>query len=330
MLALVFGSWPLAARADPAARVRIAWQASAPCPDDAELVHTVERFLGQPLEETREQQLAIEARVENKPEGGYQSRLSFASPQGTMVRELEHVDCGKLTEAAALLIALAIDPERVEARQQEEASVAQQPSSPLPLPPQPEPAPSQREPSPAPKSATSPQKGPLRAQLALFGLVGGGLLPSAAPGLGAELALGVAWFEGALGGRWFASRSADVPGAPGSSIELSLSMVSLRACALPWRDDLIVRACAQGQVGMMTGSGQGVDDARTQTDAVVALGGEAAMSYRLGRVSPFLGLEAGWTAVRPRFGVATTTGELQVFRPHAWQVAGLLGVAYAL
>lgn len=117
LLLLTLGSAPVVAHAaDAPSRVSLRWNAPDDCPDDAALVQAVEGVLGQPLTASREQQLAISVNVLGGS-GGYSAKLSFKGPQGSQERFLEHPECGKLTEAVALLVALAIDPERVKARQ---------------------------------------------------------------------------------------------------------------------------------------------------------------------------------------------------------------------
>ena len=92
----------------------------------------MERLLGQPLGESREQKLSVTISVRGQP-GGYAAKLSFVWPAGNEQRFLEHPECPALTEAAALLAALAIDPERVRARQ--EATSGEIPAAPTPTAP---------------------------------------------------------------------------------------------------------------------------------------------------------------------------------------------------
>src|SRR6188768_2639738 len=108
------------AQAEPGQRVKLRYAAPQECPDDLELVQAVEGFLGQSLRDARKQSLTIDARVQGDPRQGYSAKLSFESNEGSQVRYIDHADCSKLVEAAALMTAIAIDPERVKLRQQAE------------------------------------------------------------------------------------------------------------------------------------------------------------------------------------------------------------------
>ena len=92
------------------------WDAPASCPSEASLKQAVEADLGQPLNLARKQALSILASV-SLGSAGYTARLRFQSPSGVEERTLEHPDCEKLMDATALVIALTIDSERVNAQQ---------------------------------------------------------------------------------------------------------------------------------------------------------------------------------------------------------------------
>src|SRR5689334_8398286 len=112
---------PAAAQAEAGQHVAVRYSAPEVCPDDAQLVSTIEGYLGQPLAESREQDLAVAINVQGQA-GGFSAKLAFKGPHGPDERFLEHPDCRKLIDASALLVALAIDPERVKARLRTESS----------------------------------------------------------------------------------------------------------------------------------------------------------------------------------------------------------------
>jgi len=328
------------AAAEPVPRkIKLRFNAPAECPDDLELVRIVEGFLGQPLQDAREQQLAIDVRAQGGPVAGYTASLTFISQQGSIERNLEHPDCGKLTEAAGLLIALAIDPERVKARQDPtaghvpEVAAAAPAAEPL-APPANEPAPALLVPATVVDRTPTVQEGGKRAELhpslSLLGLTGSGLLPSVAPGIGAEFALRFGHFEVGVGGRYWLSRGADVPQRPSSSVDISLATVGLRACAVPIWGDWLLLGCARGEWGRMSAVGQHVDDARPRSDYFASLGGSLAVGRTLGRLTPLGGVDLFWAASRPRFGVLSDGAPLQAFRPQTWGLLGFIGLAYAL
>ena len=99
-----------------APRVSLRWNAPDECPDDADVTHAIEGFLGEPLTDAHQQNLSISASV-SAEKAGFTAQLRFKGAAGVESRSLEHPECEKLMEAVALLVALAIDPERVKARQ---------------------------------------------------------------------------------------------------------------------------------------------------------------------------------------------------------------------
>src|SRR4051812_14722910 len=91
-------------------RVSLRWNAPDECPDDAELVRSVEDFLGESLAAAGAQQLSVSLSVTGGS-SGFSAKMRFRGPDGVEERSLDHPECRKLMEACALLAALAIDPE---------------------------------------------------------------------------------------------------------------------------------------------------------------------------------------------------------------------------
>jgi hypothetical protein len=323
-----------------AQRVKLRYSAPAECPDDLELVQAVEEFLGQSLREAREQALAIEVRAQGDRASGYSAKLTFVGAQGTQERFADHPDCGKLTEAAALMVAIAIDPERVKARQRaetkpDEAVAPSAPANPEPAPP---PAPSRPESEAAPTRdrGAEPLEPPRdggpgpEPSVTLLVLTNHGALPNVAPGVGADFSARLGAFEAGVGGRYWVSRDASVPNASTSSIEVSLVTGGLRLCGVPERGYWSIPVCARGDLGDMEGTGQRVDNARTRHALFATVGGSLALSYTRHRLVPLAGLELHWTLARPRFGVLREGRAVEAFRPDEWGVGGFVGLSYRL
>ena len=91
----------------------VSWRAPAECPGERSVVQQVERFLGQPLADATAHPVWIRGLVTKDSTAGYRLMLQMKSAEGMRGRTLQHDDCTKLAEAAALLMAMAIDPERV-------------------------------------------------------------------------------------------------------------------------------------------------------------------------------------------------------------------------
>ncbi|HVY26901.1 MAG TPA: hypothetical protein VHB79_10125 [Polyangiaceae bacterium] len=304
----------------------IALRYSAPdaCPDDAQLVASVEGFLGQPLREAREQQLSANVTVQGGA-AGFAAKLTFTSPRGTEERFAEDPDCSKLAEAAALLVALAIDPERVQARQAaSDAPEAPQPKpeSPAPQPPE---APAPSEPCPAPPPP--PPAAERHAVAGVSALAGIGVMPQVAPGLGVDFGARFGAWQLELVGSYWPHGSADVATAAPASIELSLATAGLRACRVLPYSGWTLLGCAQAELGDMAGSGQQVDAAHTRHALFSDAGALVVAEYSRLEPAPWAGLSAAWVLRRPPFGLADTDGSREAFRPSQVAILGFLGVA---
>src|SRR4051812_33346518 len=101
LAALIGAGRPVCAQ-ETTPRVSLRWNAPDDCPDDAELLRSVEGFLGEPLAAASEQQLSISLNVSSRA-GGFSAKMRFKSASGVEERALEHPECRKLMEACALL-----------------------------------------------------------------------------------------------------------------------------------------------------------------------------------------------------------------------------------
>lgn len=322
-------------------RVALRWNSPDECPDDAELVASVEGFLGQKLSEAREQELSASVNVVGSARDGFAAKLLFKSRGGIEERSLEHPECRKLMEGAALLIALAIDPERVKARQHADNDQAPAPAPTLaPSPPPPvvskpvDPAlsavaPRREEASPEPVTLAA-SSSDIAPQLELFGFAGSGALPSAGPGLGAAFGLRGGRFELGLAGQYWLARSTLVQGGSNAEIELTLWTAAVRACAWPLRGAWSLRACIASGFGDLSGVGHDVENGEPRHALYSALSGDVSLRYGQGRLVPLLGVAGGWALSRPAFGVTLNGQKIEVFRPAWWSLQGLVGLAYRL
>jgi hypothetical protein len=319
-------SFGVSGHAHAGGHISMRWNAPDSCPDDAQLIGTVEGFLGQRLSEAREQELAVGINVQGG-ETGYSAKLKLTGPNGADERFLEHPDCGKLMEAAALVTALAIDPERVKARQAGVETATTPALVPAASAPQPEPV------CPAPVvtvvDRAPPFKEPaLGAAFAMSGFVGFGTLPRVAPGVMAEAGFRAARFRFTATGRYWVPNSTVTANRSASQIELSLVSAGLRACTLPLRARWSLLGCVGAELGDMAGSGQGVDNARTKHATYAGFEASLLGAYRLHDVAPFAGLGLSVTAARPRFGILRAGEPNETFQPSRLGLMVYGGVSY--
>ena len=203
---------------DSDAFVQLHWQRGADaqsCPAQAELEQLVRLRLGRnPFNSSSPR--TLEASIEHQGSAWHVElhiRDSYGPTQGHRVFDISADSCAQVADAVGLAVALAIDPN---------ASIASLPSSAAMQLESPEPAP-KRVPEgtplrldensaavPVPRPYVYPQAAvtspipqspaaPYKAQLALRGIIAGGLLPGAAPGLGVAGGVGGRWLQLTLG-----------------------------------------------------------------------------------------------------------------------------------
>jgi hypothetical protein len=320
------------------ARVALRWTAPDECPDDVQLVHRVEALLGESLLDAGEQALLVRASAQGNPDKGYAAKVSFTGAQGTEERYLEHPSCENLVQALALVIALAIDPERVRATQQTRDAQADAHATverPAPsAPPEPvNPPPARAEPNAA-APASSDRGSPLRgARFALHGVAGAGPLPGLGAGLEATLGWHLRSFRAQLVGRYWMPRETQLHDAP-VSLDLALNTLGARACFQPLTGAWQVAACAGGDLGDMSasGSGGGLQNLKAPHALYGDLAGGLELAYTGSRLSPEGGFEVSGALSRPLFGIRQddTPDSVSAFRPAAWGFSVFLGLAFEL
>ncbi len=307
----------------------VSWQAPAGCPGERAVVHQVEDFLGQPLAEATAHPVQIRGRVSRDDAAGYRLMLQMESVQGMRGRTLQHDDCTKLAEAAALLMAMAIDPERVKV-----AEPTEPPRDEAPAPA--EPAMSQ---PPGPAAPSASRQAPRQqatetiqsVSLGLTGLVGAGVLPGTGLGIGAELGA-TAWESVRLiaAAHYWPERSLQLIEPDGASARLEMVSAGLRGCWISlgrWE----AGACVGPEVGRISGSGHGLDSEQQAGDRWSALLVDLRLGYAPARwVRLTLSGEAAAALERPRFTVDLPGGPAEVHRPEPWGLRGRVGVALVL
>lgn len=328
------------ARAEEATpHVALRWSAPEECPDDLQLVHEIEHFLGRNLRDAGAQSLSIQVTVERNSAPGYAGKIAFRSPLGLEQRSIEHSDCEKLTQGIALMIALVVDPERVnEGERVANEAAAQGSAEPSPRTLEPTPA---RASEPAPRASapcanapvSTPQPSPLHGtRLAFDGFAATAPLPSF--GLGFEAALGYRRhsFRAELFARSWLSRDQRVDAAESATLELRLNTLGLRGCWLPLAGAWQAAACIGGQWGELrgSGSGSGLERPRTRGAAYADAALRLELAYAQAQLAPFLGVDLSAALARPAFGVLSNGAPLTTFRPAAWAFSAFFGVALEL
>lgn len=181
--------------------------------------------------------LSARVRVDRAPDG-WSLRLDTDDGDNVSERALRAASCAELTDAAVLLLALALDapaaPPVVEA-------------------PTPDPAP-----PPAPRVTTRAQRvtSRLRFGARLEGGVAAGTLPQPAPSVSLALWIGRVGWRAELVARFLPAQTTQVTDE--ARVSLSAASAAARGCYALFRRPLELRACAGLEAGLMFGDAAGI------------------------------------------------------------------------
>ena len=206
------------------------WSAPAGCPTGEAVLASVERLRPHAFQRPPTRPLAAEVIV--TPEGARWSlTLALHAAEETGARSLTADTCAEAADAAAVVLALAIDP------------TARRP------PPAPEPPPA----APPPTRDDRPRVGG-----GVHGALDLGSLPAPAWGVGAGVGFARSWLRLELGATWFPAQRA--VGAAGTASDVGLVTGELRACAMLLRGAAVgAGLCAGVAGGAMYARGVGFD-----------------------------------------------------------------------
>lgn len=311
--------------------LRFDWKAPDGCPTREQVLAHTEKLLGRAPEAALSEALVLSVEVSQQPSGGFELLLSSRSATSSTTRHVSAESCQELGDAAALLLALTIDPNlKTDAPSAAGAFAAESTAAPAPTSePAPEPAAPAAEPQRTPVTS-APEASRLRSEPAhwLAGAelaLSSGRLPGVSPG---------AVLHGGLSGRsllwqlnlgFFPERHAGVAGSSAGG-ELQLGSLGTDVGYVFVLNGARVTPLAGIELAWLHGSGSGVTQPGSAD--LLLVGFEA--GARLG-----LGVSRSWTvfgqglgsvlAQRPRF-VLDGIGE--VFRPEPWGLRFGLGAEW--
>ena len=343
-LLLACGAVSVSAWADSPAAT-LSWRAPTECPQAEAFTAQVERFLGQPLASARAQDLRISGEVLASDARGYVAHLRVQGSGAARERELSHRDCAELTEAAALVTALAIDPTltvpengaNTNAGALADESAAKNPAGNAPPPTAPAesalkaatPGPGARLSAPSLKDSlpTPPSARSVRAAIAAVGLLGNAVLPGVGVGVGARARVQRASLALGLQADYWLPRSRSV-GDGGAGIELGAWGAGVTACGVPLSGRMALALCGGGVVGDMYGAGNGfLSSPRTSHRRWSGLEAELDLTIMTtSSLATWLGLNVGKTLEAPHFGVKEDGRPVELFTPSGWTMGGFVGL----
>ena len=320
-LACVLGVAPQVAAAPP--RLTLTWTAPAGCPSAAAVEAEVDRLLGSRSAPVA-RPIVVSVVVSERRPGEWQLRLRSADAGPVRERTLRGTSCAVLAGAAAVVLALMIDPT---------APIAEPRDLSLPPPP-PASRPAPRLPASRPSARAvadqpAPRKKPrpwLSVRASAWVGADVGSLPTGAFGVGIVGTLLLYGQRLDLGFEWWPRRSVDAGGQPGAGAEVDLIAGSVVTCRPFLRGRVQLGPCLGLEAGRLRAVGFGVTAPGEGTSAWVAPRGGLITTFSVTRrVVLALRLDAVVPLLRPRF-VLINVGE--VHQP--WPVAGraTLGAEY--
>jgi hypothetical protein len=286
--------------------LQLAWEAPQGCPDLPSERAEIRRRVGVIGPTPPAEPVIAQAAIRPDPSGGYRLLLRTRVGDTQGERVLAGQDCRELAEAAALVMALLINPEAA-------LSAAPQAAPPAPAPPPPPP-------SPVPPARPHSGLG-----LGLASVWASGVLPNFAKGLSARLFYQRGMLAAACEVTGFLPEEQSAPVLPKASASFFRLESALLLCATtPSNQRLGVALCLGGAIVRLHGESTGISAPGQATaywpEALLASSGQVRLTAgtRLRLAFDLRGLGS-----RPDFDIL---GLGSVFRPAAYNVRGILGL----
>lgn len=291
------------------------WRAPPDCVTPSELLTRVELLLGRPLQLDGDPNIDLRAEIV-RDEAELLLHLEFRQPTARE-REFRANSCAELLDAAAVVLAVMIDPL---------ASLNELPPAPSETEPEPEPKPP-REPAPEPEPEPKPNP-PAVTQLGGLVRLGGGVLVPSLPGVagGPTLALGLRRraLRVELVGAYWASQPARHTAMPELGARISLGTVATRVCGVPRVGPVEFPLCGAVELGGMRGVAFGTPDAVARALPWVAIQAGGAASFGFARMlALWVGVDVVAPITRPGFSI---DGLGSLHRTPALGFAAILGI----
>lgn len=245
--------------------LQLEWDVPPQCPPRASVLADVERFLPPELAAGGIRPAKIRANIRSDDDQHWKLALDVEVAEGHLTRSLEGESCEVVTAAAALVIAVMLDP----------ASVLEEVTPIVEVEPEPEPAPEAPPPSPEP----GPRKIDARGLVRLGALGAYDLLPRFAAGVSGAVGVKLASARLYVVATWLAPQRALARGDLGAGADLQAWTVGLRGCWAPSVRRVDFPLCVSGSGGAIEAVGVGLTQNRSARGAWGGLGLSAGVAY---------------------------------------------------
>jgi hypothetical protein len=285
---------PALTRAAVPAELSLTWQAPAGCPTPTDVEAQFARLLGGAARTPSGKHIAAQAVVRAAAPDRWSLELATVLDQAVGHRSLAGDSCASVASAAALILALMIDP----------AAAERAMKPPAPARTAMEPAPTRAPPPEAIVTTTAPREPNERAAVAPYARAFAGvvvaLLPTPAPAVGLALGARRGRLGAELTGVATEERRALAVGSAGGDFRLLAG--GARACGALGGHAVVWQVCLGGELERLSGTGVGVSTMRSRTALMGAATGGLLVSVPLGaHVALSLDLDAAVRPYRPTF-----------------------------
>ena len=245
-------------------RFNLTWQAPAGCATEADVIREIDGLVANSAPAAQNITIAANASVESD-HGGFTLTLIVRDVEGSHGRRLEAPTCEELGHAAALIVALAIDPALLATQSFPSGTTTFTPTGPsvepnttqLPNAPSgPIPTAARAE-SPAPIVIPDVAREPLFWRLGLTAFAGYRTLPGTNLGTGLFGAIQTKGLRLELAASSLTAEASSA-NAPGRSATFALYRIASRVCWLVTEKAWSAGPCAGVELGRLSGSGHGV------------------------------------------------------------------------
>lgn len=282
--------------ADVAERLQLRWEAPPACPTEAEVRDRIGAYLGRDEFDETVDDVRVDARVASMRGGAWVLTVEVRVGEESVRRRIEAPRCADTRDAAALIIAVALDPLRVSRQAPppalEPATTESPPSPPAAMPP---PA----SPTPLPPSRRR------WADVRVGGVMEVGAAPRVTGGVALEVALVGRRFRVGLVSRYLPPRTVrpfDRPSAAG--VRVQTGVLGVRGCFVPSIGRIELPSCAQIDAGATRAEGVDLQISRvTHRPWVTAAVGQEIVWHSRRGFGAWIAVDAAATLVAPRFVV---------------------------
>lgn len=313
------------ALAGPSEPLEVTWTAPAGCPQGEAVQAAIASNLAREDFGDALDTVQVRGEILRTPQG-FRLNVSVRLPDGAVDRELTAGNCDELAAAAGLIIAVALDPLRVQQ--------VRPPPQPKPVPTgppkawanPPRPPTTTREPEPEPERPPEPELPPRAVDLRLAAMLDVGSLAVLRGGAQAGFGVAGPWFRADASVLYWAPRAIrPFNVAPDAGARLQQAGLGARACLKPELGAFEASSCGGLEGGASWSRGIGLDNPQTTTlPWLTATAGLEVAWVSRAAVGLFAGVDAQFHLVRPRVNISGLGETLKVAPVGARAVVGLV------